>query len=320
MKLVLASREGEAYFHLLDDLTAEVPGLEIVRATGPDEVKAALPEAEIFFGFVTAEICEAAPKLRWVQSPSAGVEHVPGILALRERDITVTNSRGAHGPSIGEHTFALLLALTRELPYCFDQQRQRSWARGDIYRRAREIRGMTMGLLGYGAIGRGVAQRAKGFDLDLLAVDAQAHDPRPYLEELWPPAQLPELLARSDVVVVSTPLTPETRHLLDAEAIGRMKADAYLIVVSRGGIVDEAALTEAMRRGHLAGVGLDVTEKEPLPPDSPLWDIPNLIITPHMAGASAPKERRVVEILRENVRRYGRGEPLVNLVDRELGY
>jgi phosphoglycerate dehydrogenase-like enzyme len=320
MKLVLATREGEGWFHLLDELPAEIPGLEIVRATTKEEILAEAPDCEVLFGAVTAELCEAAPNLRWVQASSAGVEYIPGIPALRERDIVVTNARGAHGPSIGEHTFALLLALTRELPICLDRQRQRSWKRDDLYRRAREIQGMTMGLLGYGAIGRGVAQRAKGFGLDLLAVDAQAHDPRPYVDEVWPPARLPELLARSDVVVVSTPLTAETRHLIDAEAIGRMKPDAYLIVVSRGGIVDEAALYEAMRGGHLAGAGLDVTETEPLPPDSPLWDLSNVIITPHMAGASSPKERRVVEILKDNLRRYHRGEPLVNLVDRELGY
>ena len=321
MRVVLSSREGEAFFHLVDELAAELPELEVVRASNQDELMAALPECEVFFGRVTDQICEAAPKLRWVQAPSAGVEHVPGVRALRERDIVVTNSRGAHGPSIGEHTFALLLALTRQLPLCFERQRERSWKREDIYfGGAREIRGMTMGLLGYGAIGRGVAQRAKGFELDLLAVDAQAHDPRPHLDEVWPPSRLPELLARSDVVVVSTPLTTETRHLLDAEAIGRMKPDAYLIVVSRGGIVDEAALVEAMQRGHLAGAALDVTEQEPLPPDSPLWDLPNIILTPHTAGASIGKERRVVEIFVDNLRRYRRGEQLVNLVDRERGY
>jgi phosphoglycerate dehydrogenase-like enzyme len=320
MKVLLASREGEAYFELLDELSGEVPELEFVRARTREEILEAVCDCDVLFGHVTAELCEAAPKLRWVQAPSAGVEHVPGITALRERDIIVTNARGAHGPSIGEHAFALLLALTRMLPTCFAQQREHVWGREGIYRQAREIRGMTMGLLGYGAIGRGVAQRAQGFELDLLAVDIRPHDPRPYVDEVWPPERLPELLERSDVVVVSTPLTSETRHLLDAAALDRMKPDAFLIVVSRGGIVEEAALAAAMGRGHLAGAALDVTEKEPLPADSPLWDIPNLILTPHMAGASAPKERRVVEIFKDNLRRYSRGEGLVNLVDRELGY
>jgi phosphoglycerate dehydrogenase-like enzyme len=320
MKVLLASREGEGYFDLLDELRGELTDLEFVRARTKEEILAAAADCDVYFGHVTAELCEAAPKLRWVQAPSAGVEHVPGIVALRERDIIVTNARGAHGPSIGEHAFALLLALTRELPTCLAQQREHTWGREGIYRQAREIRGLTMGLLGYGAIGRGVAQRANGFELELLAVDARPHDPRPYLEEVWPPERLPELLERSDVVVVSTPLTTETRGLIDAVAIDRMKPDAYLIVVSRGGIVDEAALAAAMKRGHLAGVGLDVTAKEPLPADSPLWDIPNLIITPHMAGASAPKERRVVEIFKDNLRRYAKGEGMVNLVDRELGY
>ena len=177
-----------------------------------------------------------------------------------------------------------------------------------------------MGILGYGALGRGVAQRAQGFDLNLLAVDARAVEGHPYIEEVWPSSRLPELLEQSDVVVVATPLTDETRHLLDAAALARMKSDAYLIVVSRGGIVDEVALAEALRAGKLAGAALDVTEIEPLPVDSPLWDVPNLILTPHTAGASAPKERRVVAILQENLIRYQAGDPLLNVVDPVTGF
>jgi len=318
VKLLLASREGADHYGLLDDVA--IPDLEIARAETPDQILAEIADADIFFGFPTAEVVAAAPKLRWIQSPSAGVEYVAKVPELVASEVILTNTRGAHGPSIGEHTFALLLAMTRRLPTCLDWQRQRHWGRVEGYRTSREIMGATMGILGYGAIGRGIAQRAAAFEMPLLAVDAQAVDGEPFLDEVWPPSRLPELLERSDVVVVAAPLTPETHHLLDAEMLALMRPDAYLIVVSRGGIVDEAALAEAMHGGRLAGAAIDVTEQEPLAAESPLWDAPNVILTPHLAGDSFQKERRVVEILRDNLLRFSRGEALLNVVDKRRGY
>jgi len=318
VKVLLAAHEGEAFFDLLDDLP--IPGLEIARASTPDEIATELADTEIYYGYPTAETRAAAPALRWIQSPSAGVEHVARIPSLVESEIIVTNTRGAHGPSIGEHVFALLLAHTRRLPSCLDWQREHHWGRVEGYRTAREIMGSTMGIIGFGAIGRGVAQRALGFEMRLLAVDAQAVDGEPYLDEVWPVSRLPELLEQSHAVVVTAPYTAESHHLLDADMLARMRPDAYLIVVSRGGIVDEAALAGALGAGRLAGAALDVTETEPLPTDSPLWDVPNLIITPHLAGASAEKERRCVEIFRDNLLRFTNNEPLHNVVDKRLGY
>jgi phosphoglycerate dehydrogenase-like enzyme len=177
-----------------------------------------------------------------------------------------------------------------------------------------------MGIVGYGAIGRAVAQRARGFDMDVIAIDPHPEAGAPFVHETWGMERLADLLAQSDVVVVSAPLTNESYHLLDDAALAQMKPTAYLVVVSRGGIVDENALAEALQEGKLAGAGLDVTEIEPLPAESPLWDVPNLIITPHTAGDSSEKERRCVEILKENLGRYSRGETLLNLVDKQRGY
>ncbi len=320
MKVLLAAAEGAAQFDLLDDLSAAIPDLTLARATTPEEIMAEVADAEVLYGFPTAEVVEAAPKLRWIQSPSAGVEYVAKVPALVESDVVLTNTRGAHGPSIGEHAFALLLAMTRRLPICHDWQKEHHWGRKEGYRTSREVMGSTMGIVGFGAIGRGIAQRAQAFEMPLLALDAQAVDGEPWLDEVWPPSRLPELLERSDVVVVAAPLTPETHHLIGAAELARMKPDAYLIVVSRGGIVDEAALAEALRGGRLAGAALDVTEVEPLAPDSPLWDAPNLIITPHLAGDSWQKERRCVEIFKENLLRFSKGEPLLNVVDKRRGY
>ena len=156
--------------------------------------------------------------------------------------------------------------------------------------------------------------------MNILAVDPHPDPGAPFVAETWGLDRLPELLANSDVVVVAAPLTAESHHLLDARALAHMKQDAYLIVVSRGGIVDEDALVDALQSGRLAGAGLDVTEIEPLPEESPLWDAPNIVITPHIAGDSIEKERRCVEILRENLQRYANGETLVNVIDKQRGY
>jgi D-2-hydroxyacid dehydrogenase (NADP+) len=317
MKLLLASLEGEAFFDILDD----VPNLEIVHASTPDEMMAHAADVDVIYARPTPEFLAAAPKLRWIQTPSAGVDFLMNFPELVDSDIPLTNTRGAHGPSIAEHVFGLLLSLTRAIPTCLKWQADKQWNRNqETYRLPREIMGSTMGIIGFGAIGRNVAKRAVAFDMNVLAVDAVATDGAGYCDEVWAPERLPDLLAASDVVVVAAPYTKQTHHLLSTAEIAAMKKDAYLIVVSRGGILDEDALATAMKSGHLAGAGIDVTEREPLPAGSPLWDLSNIIITPHLAGSSYQKERRCVEVLRENLLRFGRGEPLINLVDKRAGY
>ena len=317
MKLLLASVEGERFFDILND----VPDLEIVHAATADEMMAHAADVEVIYARPTPEFLAAAPKLRWIQAPSAGVDFLMSFPELVESEIPLTNTRGAHGPSIAEHVFALLLSLTRAIPTCLKWQADKMWNRNpSTYRLPREIMGSTIGIIGFGAIGRNVAKRALAFDMNVLAVDAVAGDGAPYCDEVWATERLHDLLAASDVVVVAAPYTKQTHHLLGAAEIAAMKEDAYLVVVSRGGIVDEAALASSMHSGHLAGAGIDVTEREPLPVDSPLWDLPNVIITPHLAGSSHQKERRCVEVLRENLLRFGRGEPLINVVDKRAGY
>ena len=318
MKVVLTQTEGAPHFALLDDL--EVEGLRIIQVSTPEELATEICDADVLYGFPTADLLRAAKSLRWIQSPSAGVNYLQDLTELVESDIVLTNTRGAHGPSIGEHTFALLFALTRHIPESIQAQRDHYWARRELYRTSREMRGSTMGIIGYGAIGRGVAQRARGFDMEVLAVDPHPEPAAPFVDETWDMDRLPDLLQQSDVVVVAAPLTAESYHLIDADALARMKPDAYLIVVSRGGIVDEDALADALHAGRLAGAGIDVTEVEPLPSDSRLWDAPNVVITPHTAGDSSEKERRCVEILRENLLRFAQGETLLNMVDKRRGY
>ena len=319
MKLLLAAAEGEAYFHLLDDLL--IPDLEIARATTPAEIEAEIADTDVLYGFPGPEVIAKAERLRWIQSPGAGVDWVARVPGLVENDaIVVTNTRGAHAPSIAEHVFGLMLAHTRGIPQALAWQRERYWGRAEGYRALREVKASTMGIIGFGAIGRAIARRALAFEMSVIALDAHPVEPGPELDEVLTADRLPELLGNSDVVVVTVPYSASTHHLLNGDNLRLMREDAYLIVISRGGIVEEEALAALMTSGHLAGAALDVTDVEPLPADSPLWAIPNLIITPHLAGASGPKERRCVEILRENMVRFAAGDELVNVVDKRRGY
>ena len=316
MKLLLTTRMGDPYFGLLDDLT----DVQKVWADTPEAVAREIVDADVVYGWPNLEQFQAAKQLKWIQIPSAGVEMVCSVPEMVESDVIVTNSRGAHARVIAEHTFAMLLAFTRGLHRFEQDKAARRWSREQAIPDVLEIAGWTIGIVGYGQIGQQVARRALGFEMDVLAVDVNAMPNAPHGVEVWGLDRLPDLFEQSDVVVIAAPYTPETHHIITADLLNRMKPTAYFLVESRGGIVDEAALLDVLKKGKIAGAGLDVYEQEPLSANSELWDVPNLIMTPHLAGASVQKDRRCVEILRENVGRFQRGEPLVNLVDKRKGY
>jgi D-2-hydroxyacid dehydrogenase (NADP+) len=230
----------------------------------------------------------------------------------------VTNMRGAHAVTIAEHTFAMLLTHTRALNGFQEHQREHEWGRGELMPVA--LKGRTMGIIGFGNIGRAIARRANGFEMRVLAVDAESVPPGEGVEQVWPLARLGDLCRESDVLVISAPMTPTSRGMVGGEHIRAMKRGSYLLQMSRGGIVNEAALVDALEEGHLAGAGLDVTETEPLPVGDPLWTAPNLIVTPHTSASSSLTTDLVWSILNENVGRFVRGEPLMNLVDKQRGW
>ena len=316
MKLLITTRMGDPYFSLLDDLQ----DVEIAWAGSPDEVAEKIGDADAVYGWPSKEQFLAAKRLKWIQAPSAGVEMLCSVPEIVESDVVITNARGAHARVIAEHAFALLLAFTRGILRFEQDKAARRWMRNQAIPDVLEIAGWTIGIIGYGQIGQHVGRRALGFEMDLLAVDSEPIADAPHGVEVWGLDRLPELMERSDVVVVAAPYSPSSHHMLSADLLERMKPTAYLLVVSRGGIVDEPALVDVLRKGKIAGAGLDVFEEEPYPPTGQLWDIPNLILTPHLAGASTQKDRRCVEILRENVLRFQRGEELVNVVDKRRGY
>ena len=313
--LIIRSWDG----NLLAELKTTFPQVQFVATSEPDEILREISDAEVVFGGITREAFLAAKRLKWIQNSGAGVDRLAPIAELAESDVIVTNTRGAHAATIAEHTFGLLISLTRNLPQSFQAQRDHNWhVRFD--QPMVGLTGLTLGMVGLGNIGRAIAKRGHAFDMDVIAIDAHEVAKPDYVTELRLSDGLDDLLRQSDVVAVTTPRTPQTKGMLGEQQLGLMKPSSYLLVVSRGGIVDEDALARMLSEGRLAGAGLDVTATEPLPEDSPLWDTPNLIITPHCSGGSAFTSANVMAIFQENLRRYLAGEPLTNLVDLKLGY
>ncbi len=320
MKLVLATAANGRFFHLLDDLKDE--GVTVVEAFDEETLRAEIADAEAIYGWPAAAVLAHARRLRWIQTSSAGVDQLWSSPALREREVIVTNSRGAHAPNIAEHAFALLLAFSRGVLFAREAQAARRWAAAAVREVSWELAGGTLGIIGYGRIGRAVGARARGFEMEVIAVDREVVTADAAVAQVWPLDRLDDLLAAADVVVVTAPYTPPARGMLSAAQFATMKPDAGLIVVSRGGLVDHDALVAALQddRQGPAYAGLDATPTEPLPADSPLWSLSNCLITPHSSGHSLQKERRAVEILRENARRFAQGQPLINVVDKTKGY
>jgi phosphoglycerate dehydrogenase-like enzyme len=269
---------------------------------------------------LTDEFLAAAPDLRWAQSWSAGVTRYLEHEGLRDNDrIVLSNMKGVHGPAIAEHVFAMLLSMTRDLDAYRKAQDQAEWNR-----RAGSgmttLSGRTMLVVGMGGIGSQIARRAKGFDMKVLATVRTARPAPDYCDELGTAADLDRFLPLADVVAVALPLTEETTDLFNAEKFALMKPGAYFLNVGRGRIVVTDDLLAALDSGHLAGAGLDVTEPEPLPADHPLWKSDKVLITPHVSSHAELTGERRWDVFQENIRRFAAGEPLLNVVDKQLGY
>lgn len=309
---------------ICDELEFASESLALIRETAaPDEVVVTtkdrlageLADAEIFFGFHTPEVFRHASSLRWIQTTSAGLDKIlkPELV---ERGLLVTNASGVHAPSVVEVAWALTLAVARGIPDYVRQQQQHLWKWAPLH----DLKDATAGVIGLGGIGRRYANVAAAFGMRVRAVDLHQPPQPAEVESLWGIERLDELLALSDVVLVSCPYTPQTHYLIEERRLACMKPTAILINIARGGIVQETALAAALRAGHIAGAGLDVCETEPLPADSPLWDVPNLLITAHCAGLSSRRMHRLAEFFCQNLRRYRSQEPLLNLVDQTRGY
>jgi phosphoglycerate dehydrogenase-like enzyme len=311
----------------LERIRAAAPGSRLVTVSIEGLADGPLDDVEVLLrGFLTAEafdrLLARAPRLTWVHSASAGVERVLTPTS-RERGLVVTNARGVFSEPIAEYVVMMILAVSRRLPQLLELQRERTWQPLEGV----ELRDVTVGIVGLGSIGRAVAVLASAFGCRVVAtrrrvpeaIAAGATDV-PGLERLTGPEGLPELLAESDFIVLATPLTPETEGMIDEAALASVKPGAWLVNVARGRLVDERALLRALRDGPLGGAVLDTFRDEPLPPGSPFYELPNVIITPHTSWSSGRVLDRSVELFCDNLRRYAAGEPLLNVVDPGAGY
>jgi phosphoglycerate dehydrogenase-like enzyme len=307
---------AHAAYRLAEACARAAPHLAIREVRDAQSMLASVGDTEILVisGLWRDAVLDVAPNLRFVQSISAGTDQFPKA-AFAKRGIRLASAQGANERAVAEHALALLLALFRRIPEARDNQARRHWRPmiGDPAARERELAGKTLLIVGYGRIGRRVARLASAFDMRVLAtrrnLSAASGDDG---VELHSNASLHALLPQADSVVLTCPLTPDTERLIDGAVLARMKPSAVLINVSRGRVVDKPALVAALSAGRLAAAALDVTVEEPLPAASPLWAMPNVLITPHTAGETEAYEENVVALLLDNLQRLARGEALVN--------
>ena len=308
---------GSFYRRFQEALTQAAPNVRFMLFEDREEMLRLLPEADALYGGSPREdMLERCAKLRWIHMRSAGVDrYFPQELA--KRGIALTNGSGAYDIPIAEHVFAMALALTRQIHLYIRNQIEKRWERGG---RPEDLYGKNLGVYGMGSIGTRVAQIGAAFGMKAYGV-ARLERPKPdFAEALWTPDRLDDLLRLSDLFVVCLPLTNATRDCVGAREFSLMKPTALFFNIGRGATVNAAALTRALTEGQIAGAGLDVTNPEPLPVESPLWSMPNVVLTPHVSGSSAVSAKRGEEIAIENIRRFAAGEPLLNLVDPQHGY
>lgn len=321
---------------LLDKIKAVSPDLTVTQRPLPGQTwpESWQTEAEIVYVTWDAPPPAAAPNLRWVQAHFAGVNHLRK-KPIWESDVLLTSASGIHAPNIAQYIFAQLLAWTHKVPTWIKTKQKGEWPQQRWQKFVpTELRGHTLGILGYGSIGRETARLAKAFGMKVLVTKRDAMQPKDmgYVapgsgdpagdlpDRIYPTQATRTMLPLCDFVVIALPSTPETVHFIDEAALKEMKPSAFLINVGRGNIIDETALIKALRKGWIAGAGLDVFETEPLPTDSPLWQLENVILTPHVSGFTPHYDERATDLFAENLRRYLAGERLLNVVQRELGY
>ena len=303
----------------VEQIAAAAPWAEIVDA-GQEHVAEELLAADIFCGHAKVPVdwdaVVARGRLRWIQSSAAGMDHclVPSVVAS---EIAVTSASGVLADQVAEHTIALLTAWTRSLPVFFRAQQRKEFVR----RPTRDLTRATVGIVGLGGVGRRLAELLAAFEARILATDPFPVDKPAHVEALLPPARLDEILPLVDVLVLCAPLNDSTRGMIDAGVMERMKSGSLLANMARGPLVVHEDLVALLQRGHLAGAVMDVTEPEPLPLESPLWDMPNVLITPHVGGQAAWRIDKMTDLFCRNLRRWRTNEPLINFLhDKQLGF
>ncbi|HTM57438.1 MAG TPA: D-2-hydroxyacid dehydrogenase [Candidatus Udaeobacter sp.] len=306
----------------LERLKREFPDVTFLSPANREEMNSRLGEAEVVFGWaVRPDNFHLARRLRWIHVSAAGVASAlfPTLIAS---DVVFTNGRGLHAEAMAEHTLGVMLAFARCLHLARDAQKERRWIQNEIMQQSRlgQIGGTTLGLVGFGHVGHAIATRARALGLHVITVRRRPASPPDPAHEQWGRERLLELAGRADWLVLAAASTHETEKLIGARELARMKPGAVLINLGRGALIDEPALIAALESGPLAGAGLDVTAEEPLPAESPLWNMTNVILTPHISGIGPRYWERAVDQFARNLHAYQRSEPLENVVDKRMGY
>jgi phosphoglycerate dehydrogenase-like enzyme len=300
------------------DFSVALPGDTILLIKDEGDL-ARVAEAEVAFCGISLDrvrrLLASTPKLRWLHTPAAGVDRFLDLPDFRERGIALTNNSGSYDIQIAEHVLALVLAASKRLHLYRDQQTRREWQ--DLEHD--ELRDQTLVVFGAGSIGGEVVRLAAAIGMRVIAVRRRLGEV-PGAHRVVTPEFLADTAAEADYLVVAAPLTPATRGAISREVIARMKKTAWIVNIARGPIIDEDALVEALREGRIGGAGLDTFVQEPLPAHSPLWSLPNVVVTPHASNSSPRVRQRTLALFVENVRRFKAGEPLLNRVDFEAGY
>lgn len=313
LNIVVLNKLAERHIAAIKSI---VPLCNIVTVE-PGEAVAHMPACDILVTWGWMDIrplLSNAPNLKWIHALSAGVENLI-TPELQSINAFVTNSKGIHGIPVSEHVLALMLAFTRGLNFFIRHQASKAWKRTHVD----EIHNKTIGIAGLGSIGREIAKKAKGLGMDVVALKKQPTTEL-FVDKLYKPEELNEMLSVSDFVVAALPLLPETKEYFKLEQFAVMKKSAYFINIARGGIVHEADLVTALEKGMIKGAGLDVFEHEPLSQESPLWTMPNVIITPHLAALSPYYLDRAIKVFADNLGRFAQNGEMYNLIDKAKGY
>jgi len=311
-KIVVTGMTPEA----IRELQSVSPEVKVVSAERDQLIKQ-VADADAIFGTINLQLFQAAHKLKWVQIYSAGVETYR-FPEFTHSDVILTNCKIIQGPEIADHALALLLALTRDLNKIIPTRSKQEWAKASYH--PLELREKTAVIIGVGGIGSQIAQRASAFGMKVIGVDPQDIPLNPYVSRMVYPDQLDSVLPAADVVFISAPHTPQSEGMMGPKQFGLMKKGSFFIAVSRGKLYNTDALVKALDERRIAGAGMDVTNPEPLPKGHALWNFDNVIITPHIAGQSDGIEARRMALIKENISRFVKGEPMLNVVDKMKGY
>ncbi len=317
MKIVVAAMATDRY---LEELRSSFPEVEFVTAESEEAQRGEIVDADVFIGRPSRRVFLAAERLRWLQWVGTGIDEIGAVPELADSDVVLTNMRGPHAAPMADHAMGMIVSLAHHGRELWEDQRRHVWDMAKYNGRMVELGGSTMGILAVGDIGAAVARRAHAFDMEVYAVDINPGHAPPGVREVWGLERLDDLLSMSDWFVVAVPLTLQSRGMLDRRRLGLLKAGARIVVISRGGVVDEAALLDALRSGRIAGAALDVFDREPLPEESPFWDLPNVVISPHVSALTSEMWEGRREIFKENLRRFLSNQPFLYVCDKREGF